>query len=117
MNPVDETSQQLRQFLESGKSIIITTIQKFPVISDQISKMKDRKFGVIIDEVHSSQSGESSRHLKKSLSDKSLDEFQEGEGDGDLTDVDKLILDKIKERGEQPNISFFGFTTPLVCSS
>jgi len=110
VNPVDETSQQLREFLESGKSIIITTIQKFPVISDQISKMKDRKFGVIIDEVHSSQSGESSRHLKKSLSDKSLDEFQEGEGDGDLTDVDKLILDKIKERGEQPNISFFGFT-------
>ena len=45
-----------------------------------IAEVLDRKFGVIIDEVHSSQSGESSKHLKKSLSDTSLDEFQEGEG-------------------------------------
>ena len=72
--------------------------------------MKDRKFGVIIDEVHSSQSGESSKHLKKSLSDSSLSDFQEGEGSGDLTDVDKLILEEIEKRGKQPNISFFGFT-------
>ena len=72
--------------------------------------MNDKKFGVIIDEVHSSQGGESSRHLRKSLSDSSLDGFGEGEGSGDLTDVDKLILDQIKERGKQPNISFFGFS-------
>ena len=39
-----------------------------------------------------------------------LDEFQEGEGSGDLTDVDKLILDNIQSRGRQPNISFFGFS-------
>ncbi len=110
VNPVEETSQQLKEFLESGKSIIITTIQKFPVISDQISRMKDKQFGVIIDEVHSSQSGESSKHLKKSLSDTALDEFQEGEGSGDLTEVDKLILDEIHSRGKQPNISYFGFS-------
>ncbi len=110
VHPVDETSQQLKEFLESGKSIIISTIQKFPVISKTISKMTDKKFGVIIDEVHSSQGGESSYHLNRSLSDSTLDEFQEGEGSGDLTDVDKLILDQIKSRGRQPNISFFGFS-------
>ena len=110
VNPVDETSQQLKEFLESGKSIIITTIQKFPVISDSISKMRNRKFGIVIDEVHSSQSGESSKHLKKSLSKSVLDEYQEGEGDEDLTEVDKLILDEISSRGRQPHISYFGFS-------
>ena len=110
VNPVDDTSQQLKQFLESGKSIIITTIQKFPVISDSISKMKDRKFGVIIDEVHSSQSGETSKHLKMSLSKSVLEEYQEGEGEDDLTQVDKLILDEINTRGKQSHISYFGFS-------
>jgi type I restriction enzyme R subunit len=110
VNPVEGTSQQLREFLESGKSIIITTIQKFPVISETISKLGDRKFGVIIDEVHSSQSGETSKHLKKSLSKSNLDDYQEGENEDDLTQVDKMILDEINSRGKQPHISYFGFS-------
>jgi len=110
VNPVDETSQQLKEFLESGKSIIITTIQKFPVISETISQLGDRKFGVIIDEVHSSQSGETSKHLKKSLSKSNLDDYQEGEDEEDITEVDKLILDQINSRGKQPHISYFGFS-------
>ena len=73
VNPVDINSSQLREYLEKGKDIIITTIQKFPVISETISKLKGNTFGVVIDEVHSSQSGESSKHLKKSLS-KEVDE-------------------------------------------
>jgi len=110
VNPVDVNSQQLKEYLELGKSIIITTVQKFPVISDSISKLKSKKFGVIIDEVHSSQSGETSKHLKKSLSKSVLDEFQEGEDWEDLTEVDKLILDEIISRGRQPHISYFGFS-------
>jgi len=110
VNPVDVNSQQLKEYLELGKSIIITTIQKFPFISDSISKMKSKKFGVIIDEVHSSQSGEASKHLKKSLSKSVLDEFQEGEDWDDLTEVDKLILDEIISRGKQTHISYFGFS-------
>ncbi len=110
VNPVDQTSQQLKEFLESGKSIIISTIQKFPVISETISKLGDKKFCVIIDEVHSSQSGETSKHLRKSLSKSSLDEFQEGEDEDDLTEVDRLILDEINSRGKQPHISYFGFS-------
>ena len=65
MCPVDLNSQQLREFLEQGKSIIVTTVQKFPVISQSISKLNSKTFGVVIDEVHSSQSGETSKHLKK----------------------------------------------------
>jgi len=110
VNPVDVNSQQLKEYLELGKSIIITTIQKFPFISEEITKLKSKKFGVIIDEVHSSQSGETSKHLKKSLSKSVLDDFQEGEDWDDLTEVDKLILDEIISRGRQPHISYFGFS-------
>lgn len=110
VNPVTETSQQLKEYLELGKSIIITTIQKFPFISEEISKLKGKKFGVIIDEVHSSQSGETSKHLKKSLSKSVLDEYQEGEDTDDLTEIDKLILDEIISRGKQSHISYFGFS-------
>ena len=108
VNPVYETSQQLKEYLESGKSIIISTIQKSPVISETISKIGDRKFGVIIDEVHSSQSGETSKHLKKSLSKSiKLDDYQEGEDVEDLTQVDKMILDEINSRGRQSHILDF----------
>ena len=68
VNPVTEDSNQLKKFLEAGKSIIISTIQKFPFISSQISQLKSRSFAVIIDEVHSSQCGVSSILLRKSFS-------------------------------------------------
>jgi len=110
VNPVDKTSQQLREFLEKGKSIIITTVQKFPVISEEISKLDSKTFGVIIDEVHSSQSGETSKHLKKSLSKSVLEVYEEGGDKDDLTEIDKLILDEILSRGKQPHISYFGFS-------
>ena len=110
VNPVDVNSQQLRQFIEDGKHIIITTIQKFPVISNTIGELTGRRFAVIIDEVHSSQSGSAANHLRRSLSKSSLDEFQEGEDTDDLTDIDTLILKEMETHGKQPHISFFGFS-------
>jgi type I restriction enzyme, R subunit len=107
VNPVDENSSQLKKFLENGKDIIITTIQKFPRISETINELPNRNFGIIVDEVHSSQSGESSKHLKKSLSKTEDDEVDEDE---EYSDVDRKILEEIKSRGKKPNISFFGFT-------
>ena len=105
VNNVDLNSQQLKEFLEKGKDIIITTVQKFPVISDTISKLKGKTFGVIIDEVHSSQSGETSRHIKKSLSK------QEIEGEEELEiDYEDIIREDILSRGKQEHISYFGFT-------
>ena len=61
VHSVDKTSAQLRGFLESGKDIIISTIQKFSVIAETIGELKSKTFAVIIDEVHSSQTGESAR--------------------------------------------------------
>lgn len=105
VNNVDLNSQQLREYLESGKDIIITTVQKFPHISDTISELRSKTFGVIIDEVHSSQSGETSKHLKKSLSHLQIEEDEEGN-----IDFEELIRRDIESRGKQPHISFFGFT-------
>ena len=109
VSSVDKDSQQLKEFLEQGKSIIVTTVQKFPVISSSISKLTSKNFGVIIDEVHSSQSGETSKHLKKSLSKSLLENYTEGDEE-DLTNVDKRILDEISSRGKQEHISYFGFS-------
>jgi type I restriction enzyme R subunit len=104
VNPVDLNSNQLKEFLEKGKDIIITTIQKFPVISETISQLKGNTFGVIVDEVHSSQSGESSKHLKKSLS--KID----GEDEEDDYNYEDLIREEIESRGKQNHISIFGFS-------
>ncbi len=65
---IDTTSRQLKEALESGKTIIVTTLQKFPVIAQQVGELPGKSFAVIVDEAHSSQSGESSKGLKKVLS-------------------------------------------------
>ena len=98
VNPVDLNSKQLQEYLEKGKDIIITTIQKFPVISETISKLKGHTFGIVVDEVHSSQSGESSKHLKKSLS---LNEDEDED-----YNYEDLIREEIESRGKQDHISF-----------
>lgn len=104
VSKVEEGSQQLKEFLEKGKDIIITTIQKFPFISESISKIGSKSFGIIIDEVHSSQSGENSKHLKMSVS-----KGEDVDGDGDI-DYEDVIREEIRSRGKQKHVSFFGFT-------
>ena len=64
VHAADKDSAQLKGFLESGKDIIISTIQKFSVIAEEIGKLKSKTFAVIIDEVHSSQTGESAKTLE-----------------------------------------------------
>ena len=101
VNGVEHGSQELKKFLEQGKDIVITTIQKFPFISETIASLGNRTFGVIIDEVHSSQSGELSKDLKKSLS--KVDDEEE-------FDYEEMLRQEIQSRGKQKHISFFGFT-------
>ena len=96
-----EGSSQLKEYLESGKDIIITTIQKFPYISNEITSLSKKKFAVIIDEVHSSQSGELRRSLNETLTNE--------EEDTDYT-LEDFLSDQIDSRGRQEHISFFGFT-------
>ena len=107
VTPIDMDSAQLKKALQTGKDIIITTIQKFPVISESMTDLKGRRFAVIIDEAHSSQSGESSKHLKKTLT-ASLDEAEDE--DTDEFDLEDEINKEIRLRGAQPNISYFAFT-------
>ncbi len=99
------TAQDLKREIEHGTRIIITTIQKFPVISDEVSQKLDKKYAVIIDEAHSSQSGETSRHMRKALS---LEEAATKDTPG--KDLDEVIADEISKKGQQPNISQFAFT-------
>lgn len=101
----NKTSQDLKNAIEKGKRVIVTTLQKFPVISDVIAQNKDKTYAVIIDEAHSSQAGESARHLRKALS---LEEAETA--DGEEKDLDDLIAEEIKKKGDQANISFFAFT-------
>jgi type I restriction enzyme R subunit len=101
----NKTAQDLKAAIEEGKRVIVTTLQKFPVISDFISQNKSKTYAVIIDEAHSSQSGESARHLRKALS---LEESQEK--DVLEKNVDEIIEEEIKRKGDQSNISFFAFT-------
>ncbi len=104
---IEEGSAQLKEALEQGKSIIITTLQKFPMISESITELKGQRFAVIIDEAHSSQSGESAKHLKQTLT-AGLDEAEKE--DKVEFNLEDKINDEIAMRGKQDNISYFAFT-------
>jgi type I restriction enzyme R subunit len=99
---IDGTSRQLKEALASGARIIITTIQKFSTDHlKEISGQGSRRFAVIVDEAHGSQSGQSAQAMSDALTRE--------EGDGGR-DIEELIADYQKARGPQPNISFFAFT-------
>ncbi|HXG28580.1 MAG TPA: RNA-binding domain-containing protein [Nevskiales bacterium] len=109
---IDTTSRQLREALESGKTIIVTTLQKFPVIAKEIGELPGRRFAVIVDEAHSSQSGESTKSLKAVLASRSLEEA-EAEDAGAATPEEELentVLVEMETRGRLPNVSTFAFT-------
>ncbi len=109
VHAVDQTSAQLRGFFESGKDIIISTIQKFSMIAKEIGKLKSKTFAVIIDEAHSSQSGESARNLRTSLSKGIEDGVGEDYAD-EVSDIDARIIAEIEQRRMQDHISYFGFS-------
>jgi type I restriction enzyme R subunit len=107
---IDTTSRQLKQALEDGKTIIVTTLQKFPVIQDQISELPGKRFALIIDEAHSSQSGESTKSLKAVLSVASLAEAERSGEQEEGEDLEDRITEEMKKRGRLPNVSTFAFT-------
>jgi type I restriction enzyme R subunit len=106
---IDRTGKQLKDALESGKTIIVTTLQKFSVIVDQIQALSGQKFAVIIDEAHSSQSGESRQKLSKVLSATTL-EAAEKEDNSPENDTEDTITEAAKKRGFIKNLSYFAFT-------
>jgi type I restriction enzyme R subunit len=107
--PIDEDSAQLRQAIETGKAIIITTLQKFSVISNSTASQKGKRFAIIIDEAHSSQSGESAKQLNQTLSAK-LEDAETADIEEEETLEDK-IAQEIQARSRiQKHISYFAFT-------
>ncbi|MBI5668434.1 MAG: type I restriction endonuclease subunit R [Chloroflexi bacterium] len=107
---IDATSRQLRQALEDGKQIIVTTLQKFPMIVAEVGQLQGKRFAIIIDEAHSSQSGESVKSLKAVLQTSDLDEAEAEEGDADPPDYEDVIVEEMRKRKHQPNTSTFAFT-------
>jgi type I restriction enzyme R subunit len=119
---IDEDSRQLAEALAAGVPIIITTLQKFPFVSGQLAKLSEergeggkshlptRKYAVIIDEAHSSQSGETATELKGVLGGTELrNKAQEMAKEEDEIELERLFHSMAK-RGQQPNMSFFAFT-------
>ena len=96
------SSKELKTSLEQGKKIIITTIQKFPFIIDGIADLSDKRFAVIIDEAHSSQSGSAHDNMNRAMgSVQNID---------DSLDVQDKILQAMKSRKMRGNASYLAFT-------
>ncbi|WP_349741173.1 type I restriction endonuclease subunit R [Roseateles cavernae] len=143
---IDEDTRQLVQALAQGTPIIITTLQKFPFVQETLTKLqeelspedrehlgpldtRDKRFAVIVDEAHSSQSGENAMELKGVLNAQGVQEAaaryvveqrelmggNDGPSGGSLEDdedEDQLagVVREMLKRGKQPNLSFFAFT-------
>ena len=123
---IDENTQQLARALADGVPIIISTIQKFPFITQALSTLEKqgksidiatagRRFAVIVDEAHSSQSGETAMELKKILNREGIESAIAEQildmNDEPISDEAKrsLVREQLK-RTKQPNLSFFAFT-------
>ena len=113
---IDEkkTSKDLRDALNAGKRIIVTTLQKFPVIYEEVDDAKGKRFAIIVDEAHSSQTGESAMKLKVALADTSdaLKEYAELEGkaEDEMLDANDRLVREMIAHGRHDNLSFFAFT-------
>lgn len=112
---IDTDSAQLAAALAGAQArIIITTLQKFPVVMKQGVDLPDRRYAVIVDEAHSSQTGESIRDLKGVLGATEEQRLAEAERADAGTQPDdplgEALEAAVKMRGKQPNISFFAFT-------
>src|SRR3989441_2044580 len=109
---IDTTSRQLKEALESGKTIIVTTLQKFPVIAKEIGELPGKRFAVIVDEAHSSQSGESTKSLKAVLASVSLEEAEreEAASQSPEEELESTVLAEMERRGRLANLSTFAFT-------
>jgi type I restriction enzyme, R subunit len=116
---VTEGSAQLRTFIETGKKIIITTVQKFPFVLNEIGDAhRNRKFAIIIDEAHSSQGGRIASKMNMALAENTASEFMgvtedpseygaEEEHEEDVEDIVNRLIESRKMLG---NASYFAFT-------
>jgi len=123
---IDENTQQLAKALADGVPIIISTIQKFPFITRAIQTLEKKgetvniatagkRFAVIVDEAHSSQSGETAMELKSILNRDGIEsaiaaQLLDDEDDSLSSEAQQAMLREQLKRTRQPNLSFFAFT-------
>ena len=102
---IDKDAGQLAEALKGEQArIIVTTLQKFPFVFDHVLSLPERTYAVIVDEAHSSQTGEAAKDLRRALGTAEVDI------DDEATDAETLLADAVAARGRQPNLSFFAFT-------
>jgi len=114
---IDQSSQQLADALTGEQArIIITTLQKFPFVLDKIAELPSRNYAVIVDEAHSSQTGEAAKDLRLALGSSDEVELTAAEAEdmglvAQPTDpVEEALAKAVGARGRQGNLSFFAFT-------
>lgn len=108
-----KSSKDLLNAINKGKRVIVTTLQKFPVIYEQVQSAVGKHYAIIVDEAHSSQTGQSAMKLKAALADVSdaLEEYAELEQKAvdEIESKDILVQDMLSQ-GKHRNLSFFAFT-------
>ena len=123
---IDKHSSQLAEALLKGTPVIVTTIQKFPYILDKVKGIKDKRFAIIVDEAHSSQSGTAAQHLRKALTTgekpisapviqveldgETVELTADVEIDPDDVTAEDVINEVMSSRQRPPNVSYFAFT-------
>lgn len=109
----DKTSADLRDAINGGARLIVSTLQKFPVIYEQVES-KGKRFAIIVDEAHSSQTGTSALKLKSALADKrdALEEYAEIEEEAEdaAADWEDQLADELASHGRHKNLTFVAFT-------
>ncbi len=109
-----KNSQDLKNAINAGVKIIVTTLQKFPVIFDEVENTSGKRFAVIVDEAHSSQTGTSAQKLKTALADndQALEEFAQFENteESNRADFEDKLIEELQSHGKHRNLSFFAFT-------
>ncbi|MCI5212562.1 MAG: type I restriction endonuclease subunit R, partial [Candidatus Electrothrix sp. ATG2] len=101
------SGKELKASLEQGKRIIVTTLQKFPVIVESIADLSQKRFAVLIDEAHSSQGGSGADTMNQAMGSGKVDA---AEGDPAAEDGQDMILKAMRARKMKGNASYFAFT-------
>ncbi|RUL75350.1 type I restriction endonuclease subunit R [Dyella choica] len=103
-----DNAQELRDYLRRGKKIIVTTVQKFPFILEELGDLSGKRFALLIDEAHSSQGGKTTARMHQALSGKTDEEAFEEDSTQDAVNTE--IEKRIRSRRMLPNASYFAFT-------
>lgn len=105
-----KSSAELKEALEDKTKIIVSTLQKFPMIVENMQRLHGNKFAVIVDEAHSSQSGESTKALKQTLSKLEDAETEDTANQPEYDPETWLALKAQEARAKLPHVSFYAFT-------